>query len=201
MSRDALTQIPRWCDRTRVVNARSSIESRGIACPSLVETLRQAVTRGCSTSTLLNHLRNRARGARVLHDYFAGVVAPAGGAAIMVLHEARVGDAAEGGGDADAAAGFLEDDGEDEAVINEGARGDGFDGVVDGGDFGWGVVGKAELVAGLLEDELAGIEPVFRLRYARVTEKWSETDISMNETQLVLAGHPAAIDPSPLYCL
>lgn len=73
--------------------------------------------------------------------------APARGVAVVVLHKARVGDTAEGGGDADAAAGFLEDYGEDEALVDVGASGDGLDSIVDRGDLGGGVVGESELGA------------------------------------------------------
>ena len=53
-----------------------------------------------------------------------------------------------GGGDADAAGGFLEEDREDEAVVELGLGGDGFDGCVDvvgfvGGVWGSGAGGEA----------------------------------------------------------
>ena len=48
----------------------------------------------------------------------------------------------------------------------------------------------------LLELNLSGMS-------AHIGENRSlgNTDISMNEIQLVLAGQPAAIDPLPVYCL
>lgn len=78
----------------------------------------------------------------------------------MVLHQARIGDTAEGGGDANAAAGFLEDDGEDEALVDVGASGNGLNTIVNGSDLSRGVVGESELGTRLLQDELAGVEPV-----------------------------------------
>lgn len=90
---------------------------------------------------------NRAGWTGVLYHYLTAGFAPARGVAVVVLHKARVGDTAEGGGDADAAAGFLEDYGEDEALVDVGASGDGLDSIVDRGDLGGGVVGESELGA------------------------------------------------------
>ena len=147
MSRDPLTQISRWRNGSGIVNARRLVESRDIARPGLIEALSETVSRSRPAGSLLNHLGNRTGGTGVLYDYFTGGVAPACGVAVVVLHQARVGDAAEGGGDADAAAGFLEDDGEDEALVDVGASGDGLDGIVDRGNLGGGVVGESVLGA------------------------------------------------------
>ena len=147
MSSDPLTQIPRWRNGTGIVNARRSVESRDIARPGLIEALSETISRSRSAGSLLNHLRNRIGWTGVLHDHVAGGVAPACSAAVVVLHQARVGDATEGGGNADAAAGFLEDDGEDEALVNKGAGGDRLDGIVDGSYLGGRVVVESELGA------------------------------------------------------
>ena len=147
MGRDPLTQISRWHNRTRIVNARRPVESRDIGRPRFVKALSETVSRSRSAGSLLNHLGNRTGWTGILYDHFAGVIAPACGVAVVVLHQARVGDTAERGGDADAAAGFLEDNGEDEALVDVGASGDGLDGIVDRGNLSWGVVGESELGA------------------------------------------------------
>ena len=147
MGCNPLTQISRWRNRTGVVNARRSVESRDIGRPGLVEALSETVSRSCSAGSLLNHLGNRTGWTGILYDHFAGVIAPACGVAVVVLHQAWVGDTAEGGGDADAAARFLEDNGEDETLVDVGASGDGLDSIVDRGNFGGGVVGESELSA------------------------------------------------------
>ena len=64
----------------------------------------------------------------------------------MVLHQTRVGNAQRAGGDSNTATGFLKHNGEDEAVVDSGSGGDGLDGIVDGCDFGGGVIGKRVLV-------------------------------------------------------
>ena len=147
MSRDPFTQVSRWRNRTGVVNARRLVESRDIARPGLVEALSETISRSRSAGPLLNHLGNRAGWTGVLYHYLTVGFAPARGVAVVVLHQAWIGDTAEGGGDADAATGFLEDDGEDEALVDVGAGGDGLDGIVDRGNLGGGVVGESELGA------------------------------------------------------
>lgn len=78
----------------------------------------------------------------------------------MVLHKARVSDPEVGGRGADTAAGFLHDDGEDEAVVDEGLLADLLDRVPDGADFGAGVVGHVELGgAGGEHEGFVGVEP------------------------------------------
>lgn len=69
----------------------------------------------------------------------------------MRLHEARVADCIGGkcGGDADAAVGFLEEDGEDEARVCGCGGGDGEDGGVEGEGFGEGVGGDVVGGAGV----------------------------------------------------
>ena len=146
VGRDALAQITRLDNRAGVVKARCPIESRHVPGPGLVEALGESVTGSCSSGAVLYHLGDRARGAWVLHDDSAGAVLPARGGAVVVLHQAGIGNAVGGGGDADAAAGLLKDNGEDEAVVNQGGGGDGLDGVVDGSHFGGGVVCESVLV-------------------------------------------------------
>lgn len=76
----------------------------------------------------------------------------------MVLHDPRVLDSVIGGRGTDAAAGFLHDDGEDEAVVDEGFVGDFLDGGVDvcGLVFGVGLLvvdaaGAGEMVSVVVE--------------------------------------------------
>ena len=147
MSCDPFTQISRWRDGTGIVDARRLVESRDIARPGLIEALSETVSRSRSAGPLLNHLGNRTGWTGVLYDYFTGRAAPACGLTVVVLHQARVGHTAEGGGDTDAAAGFLEDDGEDEALVDVGASGDGLDGIIDRGNLSGGVIVESVLGA------------------------------------------------------
>lgn len=79
----------------------------------------------------------------------------------MVLHEARVLHGAEGRIDANAAAGFLHNDGEDEAVVDERLLRDLLDAVVDVLDFVAAVVRHAELVAARGQGCCVGVPHVF----------------------------------------
>lgn len=76
----------------------------------------------------------------------------------MVLHETGVADAVVGGVDSDTALGLLHDDCEDEAVVDLGGLGDGFDSGFDDGVLFVGVVGDGELRAGGLHEGLVGFE-------------------------------------------
>lgn len=67
----------------------------------------------------------------------------------MRLHESRVAERVEGCGDADAAVGFLEDNGEDETGVCVCGVGDCEGGGVDGVDFWEGVRGDVPDFAGV----------------------------------------------------
>lgn len=69
------------------------------------------------------------------------VVVVAGAHSVVVLHQAWVAHSPVGGWRAHTAAGFLHDDGQDEARVDVCCGRDGLDGGVDGVDFGPGVVG------------------------------------------------------------
>lgn len=83
----------------------------------------------------------------------------------MGLHEARVAGGVVRRRDADAAAGFLEDDGEDEARVCVRLRGNGQGGVVDGGDLFGGVGEDVPDCAGAGDEGEVGGEPVMREEY------------------------------------
>ena len=118
VSRNPLFEITRCGNGTRIVDARCLVESRDITAPSLIETLSESVPRSRPTTAILYHLGDCARRAWVLHDNVAGTIAPACSGAIVVLHETGVGNAVRACGNANAAAGFLEHDGEDETVVD-----------------------------------------------------------------------------------
>ena len=78
----------------------------------------------------------------------------------MILHQSGVSNSIVGGRHSYAALGFLHDNRQDEAVVDAGRLCSGFDGVVDVTDFLGGVVGLAELSAGLEHEGFVGVEHV-----------------------------------------
>lgn len=86
---------------------------------------------------VVDHTEDLLLGTGVVADVSAVV------GAVVVLHDARVGDAVGGCAYADAAVGFLDDDGEDEARVDTGGFRFGDDSVVDILDFGGGVLFSA----------------------------------------------------------
>lgn len=83
----------------------------------------------------------------------------------MRLHESWISDPVVGCRGADTAIAFLEDDGEDEARIDAGGRGNGLNGGGDIGDFAVGGVGYGPLGAGLLDGGFIVVEHSFKTRY------------------------------------
>ena len=87
----------------------------------------------------------------------------------MVLHQTWVADAVVGSRDSNAAARFLDDCCEDEAVVNSSLSGHGFDCVPDGADLGTGVIVDTPGRAGREHNCFVGIEPGYvRLGILRV---------------------------------
>lgn len=129
-------------NRTGIVQAGCAVEGPDVRVAGLVYHLGQAVAVGGAGAPLADHAGDVVVGAGR-----ADAVLVARVLAVVVLHEARVADAVVGGRSAHAAAGLLHDDGENEAVVDEGILGDLLDGVVDGGDLVGAVVGDVELVA------------------------------------------------------
>lgn len=155
MRGNPILQPPTGSHTPTVINPRGAIKVRVVALPALVDALRQAIAVARAARAVVDHLADGGRRARVLHR--AAVVARRG--AVVVLHQAWVAHAVVGGRGADAAAGLLHQDGEDEAVVDAGLLGDGLDAVVDGADFGAAVVGDAELAAGLEHEVFVVVEP------------------------------------------
>ena len=158
MRRDALAQVAGSVHRARVVQPGRNVKRRDVARARLIDTLRQAVAVVRPRAALADHARNDVLGTRILH--YAGDIAVAGRVAVVVLHQAGVADAEVGRGDADAAAGLLENGGEDEAVVHFGLLGDLLDGVVDGSDLGAVVIGLGVLRARGEHYLLVVVEPV-----------------------------------------
>lgn len=87
------------------------------------------------------------------------------GDAVVRLHDARVADAVVGGGDADVAAGFLNDDAEDAADVDAALARDLLDGLVDVVDLGVAVVELHERAVHAPERGVRG--PLARVRVGR----------------------------------
>lgn len=116
-------------NRAGVVDPRSAVEATVTRPARLVDTVRQAVAVIGTGRALADHLGDDTRRAGVLH--LARDVAVAGPGAVVALHQARVAHAVVGRPHARAAAGFLDDDGEDHAVVDARFGGDLLDGVPD----------------------------------------------------------------------
>jgi len=138
MRRPALPQIPTLMDTPRIIDPRRAIERTHITPLGLIDTLRQPIPPIRPSHALLDHLRDHVCRAWVLNAGLIDAVVAARGA-VVVLHHPRVGHAVVGGRGADAAAGFLHYDCEDEAVIDEGSLGYCLDGGVDVCGFVFGV--------------------------------------------------------------
>ena len=111
-------QISGWINRARIVDSRGFIEPRDTSRVRQVDTLSQTIPTLRSRGSLADHLGDDTGRARVLH--LARVIAMAGTIAVVALHQARVAHAVVGRWYADATAGFLYHDGEDEAVVDFG---------------------------------------------------------------------------------
>ncbi len=158
---DTFTQIARRIDGAGIVDTSRFIEAGNIAGAGLVDALRETVAVGGAGRSLAHHLRDdsgRAGGLHLVRD-----VAVAGPVAIVALHQARVAHSVVGSRRSHAPARFLDDDGEDEAVVDLRLERDLLDGVVDGADFGAGIVGAPVLIAARAEhDLLVVVEPISR---------------------------------------
>lgn len=143
MRSNAILQQTRGSNRARVVHAGRLVElADAAAC--LGEKLLEAVAVGGARRAILDHADDLRRRARA--DIVAGV------SAVVRLHQTGIGDAVVCGWGADAAVGFLHDDGEDEALVYSGGLGDGLDGRLEGFAFLVGVVFLSEALAGLVDD-------------------------------------------------
>lgn len=118
----------------------------------------------------------------------------------MGLHEARVEDGVLGCDDADAACGFLHDDGEDEARVDAARGGDLLDAGFHLGDFGAGVVGDAPLRAGVFHLGLVVGEPgVVVVSRGKCVEGVSMLTYMVSKSiHWAMLGQPWAEDPSPV---
>lgn len=138
MRRPALPQIPTCVYTPRIVDPRRAIKRTHIIRLRLIDTLRQPIPPIGPAHAILDHLHDHVCRARVLNAALVDAVVAARGA-VVVLHHAGVGHAVVGGWGADAASGFLHDDCEDEAVVDEGFVGYFLDGRVDVCGFVFGI--------------------------------------------------------------
>ena len=113
-----VAQITGWINRARIVDSRGFIEPRDTSRVRQVDTLSQTIPTTRSCGSLADHLRDDVVRARVLH--LTCEIAMAGTIAVVTLHQARVAHAVVGRWYANAAAGFLYHDREDEAVVDFG---------------------------------------------------------------------------------
>lgn len=196
MCSDASTQVPGAVDGAGIVDPGGAVEDLGVVGASIVDALREAVPVVGAGGAFADHLGDGVRRARVRYV----VVIVAGSAAVVVLHEPRVADAKVGRGDPHAAAGFLHHDSKNEAVVDLGVGGDGLDRVVDRADFVARVIGLTKLIARAEYGRLIVIEPMGKINICSSVLGFVRKYISTNETQLLFAGQPAFVEPSPLYC-
>jgi hypothetical protein len=130
MRGNAALQPGAGVDATRVVEAGSAVEVLIGAGACLVNAVGETVAIVRTGGSLADHLGDDTRRARRLN--LAGQVRVAGSVAVVALHETWIADTVVGGVDAYAAAGLLEHDGKDEAVVNTSLPGDLLDRVPDG---------------------------------------------------------------------
>lgn len=158
VGRNPVFQVPARRDTARVVDPGSLIKRRNVARSALIDCLRQAISAIRTRGAFADHLRDDSVRTGVLD--LTRDVAVAGSITVVVLHKSGVTDAVVGGGDADAAARFLDHNGKNEAVVDAGLGGDLVDSIVDGQDFRMGRVGLRVLGAGGGHDGSVVTEPI-----------------------------------------
>lgn len=119
MSSNACSQVPRRVDGSRVVDSCGLVVHAHICRTGFGHTLLEAVSAGCTSSAVSDHLSDLTSGARILD---ASVVARS--RSIMALHETRVHDTIVCRWCSHAAVALLQNDGENESRIDAGRAGD-----------------------------------------------------------------------------
>ena len=194
MRRYSSPQIPRSIDRPRIIYPRRPIKSRNIRSASLIQTLRQSIPPPCTTCPLLDHVRNRLPWTWFLRC--SSIVTRR--RAVVILHEARIGDSVIRCWGSDTAAGLLHYYCKNEAVIDKCGGGDELDGFIYVYDFLVSIEVDVELAARPFHVPSAVVEPG---RSSVTRNHWRNgyiMHISRNEIHLSFAGQPSSVEPFPL---
>ena len=155
MRGNAVLQLATRGNAPTVIDPSRAIEISDVALAALIDALCQAIAVASTSCAVVDHLLDGAGRAGVLH---ATIVVACRGA-VVILHQSWVAYAVVGRRGAHTAAGFLHDDGEDEAVVDAGLLGYRLDAVVNGAYFGAAVVCLPELAAGLEHQVFVIVEP------------------------------------------
>lgn len=185
---NAVTQVARCINGTRVIDPGRLIERCGIVGVRLVDALSKAIPGVGASTTVANHPSDDLLRARHLDLPMAITCA----GTIVILHQARVSDAVVGGRGTDTPTRLLHNDGQDEAVVDAGLEGDLLDGIIYGADFKAVVVDLLEPMARAKHQGLVVVEPCrrlasWRLRPVLIVEAYMST----KDTHRPLAGQPS----------